>query len=118
MDVSVRIKPDANATVGLVPMTFNATTDHPDVHATGPVGFTVLADRLPVLQEPESRPSCPAQQSCPFVVTLGNQGGASDVFDLSIDTRSFQPVGMSPLHGLKRRACWSDQAKKWKSTCC
>ena len=28
MDVSVRIKPDANATVGLVPMTFNATTDH------------------------------------------------------------------------------------------
>ncbi|MEC9205181.1 MAG: hypothetical protein VYB29_05870 [Candidatus Thermoplasmatota archaeon] len=92
MDVSVRIKPDANATVGLVPMTFNATTDHPDVHATGPVSFTVLADRLPVLQEPDSRPSCPAQQSCPFVVKLGNEGGASDVFDLSIDT-SLLPTG-------------------------
>lgn len=92
MDVSVRIKPDANATVGLVPMTFNATTDHPDVHVTGPVSFTVLADRLPVLQEPESRPSCPAQQSCPFVVKLGNEGGASDVFDLSIDT-TLLPTG-------------------------
>ena len=85
MDVSVRIKPDSNATVGLVPMTFNATTDHPDIHATGPISFTVLADRLPVWQGPDSRPSCPAQQSCPFVATLGNEGGASDVFDLSID---------------------------------
>ena len=85
MDVSVRFKPDLNASVGLVPMTFNATTDHPDIHVTGPISFTVLADRLPVLQGPDARPSCPAQQSCPFVATLGNEGGASDVFDLNID---------------------------------
>lgn len=91
-DISVRFKPDANATVGLVPMTFNASTDHSNVHATGPMSFTVLADRLPVLVGPETRPSCPAQQSCPFVVTLRNDGGASDVFDLTIDTNNL-PTG-------------------------
>ena len=84
-DITVRLKPDENATVGLVPMTFNASTDHTDVHATGPMSFTVLADRVPVLVAPEERPSCPAQQSCPFTVELRNDGGASDVFDLQID---------------------------------
>ncbi len=86
MDISVRFKPDANASVGLVPMTFNASTDHDEIHATGPMTFTVLADRVPVLVGPETRPSCPAQQSCPFVATLRNEGAASDVFDLTIDT--------------------------------
>ena len=93
-DISVRMKPDLNATVGLVPMTFNASTDHSDVYAISPMSFTVLADRIPVLKAPETRPSCPAQQSCPFTVELENQGGASDVFDLEVDESSL-PVGWS-----------------------
>jgi uncharacterized membrane protein len=93
-DISVRMKPDLNSTVGLVPMTFNASTDHSDVYATSPMSFTVLADRIPVLKVPEVRPSCPAQQSCPFTVELENQGGASDVFDLDVDQSSL-PVGWS-----------------------
>ncbi|DAC18212.1 MAG TPA: hypothetical protein HA276_02370 [Candidatus Poseidoniaceae archaeon] len=91
-DISVRLKPDENASVGLVPMTFNGSTDHDDVHATGPMSFTVLADRVPVLVEPSDRPSCPAQQSCPFMVELRNEGGASDVFDLDVDTSTL-PAG-------------------------
>lgn len=93
-DISVRLKPDLNATVGLVPMTFNASTDHSDVYATSPMSFTVLADRIPVLKAPDTRPSCPAQQSCPFTVELANQGGASDVFDLDVD-ESTLPAGWS-----------------------
>ena len=93
-DVSVRLKPDLNATVGLVPMTFNASTDHSEVYATSPMSFTVLADRIPVLKAPEVRPSCPAQQSCPFTLELANEGGASDVFDLDVDATTL-PTGWS-----------------------
>jgi uncharacterized membrane protein len=93
-DISVRLKPDPNSSVGLVPMTFNASTDHSDVYAVSPMSFTVLADRIPVLKEPEARPSCPAQQSCPFSVELSNLGGASDVFDLNVD-ESALPAGWS-----------------------
>ena len=93
-DISVRLKPDLNSSVGLVPMTFNASTDHSDVYAISPMSFTVLADRIPVLKEPEARPSCPAQQSCPFTVDLSNLGGASDVFDLNVD-ESALPTGWS-----------------------
>lgn len=84
-DVTVRMKPDANATVGLVSLTFNAATDHPSVQGTSPIGFTVLADRIPVLTPPEIRPTCAPQQSCAFSMELSNQGAGTDVFDLNVD---------------------------------
>ena len=48
--------------------------------------FLVKADRIPVIIPPAVRPSCPPGYTCTFDVELTNQGGATDVFDLMIDT--------------------------------
>ena len=87
-DLQVRLQPDENASVGFTSLTFNASTDHPDVFGTAPIGFTVLADRIPVLHAPESRPLCPPEQTCAFSMSLSNEGAGSDVFDLGMDTSS------------------------------
>ena len=87
-DVQVRLQPDENASVGFTSLTFNASTDHPNVFGTAPIGFTVLADRIPVLHAPEPRPMCPPEQTCAFAMSLSNEGAGSDVFDLAMDTSS------------------------------
>lgn len=85
-DLKVNIQPDQNASVGFTSLTFNASTDHPNVHGTAPIGFTVLADRIPVLHQPSMRPSCAPEQTCGFSIRLSNDGAGTDVFDLMLDT--------------------------------
>ena len=59
-----------------------------DVYTDLPVQFLVKADRIPVITPPSIRPSCPPSYTCTFEVGLSNEGGATDVFDLSTDMSS------------------------------
>ena len=80
------IQPDVNASLGFQQMTVNISSQHPGVYTLLPVQFLVKADRIPVIIPPAVRPSCPPGYTCTFDVELTNQGGATDVFDLMIDT--------------------------------
>ena len=81
------IQPDVNASLGFHQMTVNITSvQYPSVYANLPVQFLVKADRIPVILPPPVRPSCPPGYTCTFEVGLTNQGGATDVFDVSMDT--------------------------------
>ena len=59
-----------------------------------PVQYLVKADRIPVIQPPTVRPSCPPSFTCTFEVGLTNDGEATDVFDVGMDVSSV-PTGWS-----------------------
>ena len=81
------IQPDVNASLGFQQMTVNITSkQYPSVSTELPVQFLVKADRIPVILPPSVRPSCPPSYTCTFDVGLTNRGGATDVFDVSLDT--------------------------------
>ena len=83
---TIKIQPDANASIGFQQMSVNITSQqYPDVYTVLPVQFLVKADRIPVIHPPPVRPSCPPSYTCTFEVGLSNQGGATDVFDLQMD---------------------------------
>lgn len=85
-EFSLMIKPDANASIGLHQMTMKIeSSEYSQVSTTLPVQFLVMADRIPVITPPATRPSCPPSFTCTFEVELNNVGQATDVFDLSID---------------------------------
>ena len=84
---SIMIQPDLNASLGFQQMTVNITSvQYPSVYAVLPVQFLVKADRIPVIIPPLVRPSCPPGYTCTFEVGLTNEGGATDVFDVTLDT--------------------------------
>ena len=84
---NIMIQPDANATVGFQQMSVNITSaQYPNIFTVLPVQFLVKADRIPVILPPPVRPSCPPAYTCTFEVGLTNQGGATDVFDVTLDT--------------------------------
>ena len=86
---NIRIQPDPNASIGFQQMSVRiASSQYPDVYTLLPVQFLVKADRIPVITPPPVRPSCPPSHTCTFEVGLSNEGGATDVFDLSMDMSS------------------------------
>ena len=92
---NIRIQPDPNASIGFQQMTIRITSSqYPDVYTLLPVQFLVKADRIPVITPPPVRPSCPPSHTCTFEVGLSNEGGATDVFDLSTDMSNI-PNGWS-----------------------
>ena len=83
---SIQIQPDENASIGFQQMSVNiSSSQYPEVYAVLPIQFLVKADRVPVILPPSVRPSCPPSYTCTFEVGLTNQGGATDVFDISMD---------------------------------
>ena len=92
-EFNIMIQPEANATVGFQQMSLKVTSSsYPGVFDTLPVQFLVKADRIPVILPPPVRPSCPPSYTCTFEVDLTNQGGATDVFDMVVDTTNV-PAG-------------------------
>ncbi len=88
-EFNIMIQPDANATVGFQQMSLRVTSaSYAGVSDTLPVQFLVKADRIPVILTPPVRPSCPPSYTCTFEVEMTNEGGATDVFDLGVDTTS------------------------------
>ena len=87
--IDLKIMPGENESTGFTQMTFKAySAYYNDVNTTLPVQFQVLADRIPLITEPEQRPSCPPGNTCTFSALVENIGAATDVFDLSIDQTS------------------------------
>ena len=85
--IDINIQPDVNASVGFEQMTFTATSSqHSTVNSSLPMQFQVVPDRVPFIVKPESPPSCPPGNSCPFTVEVQNIGSATDVFELMIDS--------------------------------
>ena len=83
---SIQIQPDENASIGFQQMSVNiSSSQYPEVYTVLPIQFLVKADRIPVIVPPSVRPSCPPSYTCTFEVGLTNEGGATDVFDLSMD---------------------------------
>lgn len=83
---NIMIQPDENATIGFQQMSVNITSSqYPGIFTVLPVQFLVQADRIPVIVPPPVRPSCPPSYTCTFEVGLSNEGGATDVFDLTMD---------------------------------
>ena len=88
-EFTIKIQPDANASIGFQQMSVNITSQqYPNVYTVLPVQFLVKADRVPVIHPPPMRPSCPPSYTCTFEVGLSNEGGATDVFDLQMDMSS------------------------------
>ena len=86
---NIKIQPDQNASIGFQQMNIRITSSqYPDVYTDLPVQFLVKADRIPIISPPSIRPSCPPSYTCTFEVGLSNEGGATDVFDLSTDMSS------------------------------
>ena len=86
---NINIQPDSNASIGFQQMNIRITSSqYFDVYTDLPVQFLVKADRIPVITSPSIRPSCPPSYTCTFEVGLSNEGGATDVFDLSTDMSS------------------------------
>ena len=86
---TIKIQPDENATLGFRQMSVNITSSqYPEIFTVLPVQFLVKADRIPVIEPPAVRPSCPPSYTCTFEIGLSNQGGATDVFDLNMDASS------------------------------
>lgn len=84
---NIMIQPDINASLGFQQMAVNITSEqYSSVSTVLPVQFLVKADRIPVILPPPVRPSCPPAYTCTFEVGLTNQGGATDVFDMTLDT--------------------------------
>ena len=87
--INVKIQPDNNATTGFTQMSFIATSiQQPSVYVTEPMQFQVLADRIPFIHQPEVKPKCTPGSSCVFEVEVSNIGQATDVFDLSTQSKS------------------------------
>jgi len=83
---SIKIQPDENATVGFQQMSVNiSSSQYPGIYTVLPIQFLVKADRIPIIVPPSVRPSCPPSYTCTFEISLTNQGGATDVFDLNMD---------------------------------
>lgn len=98
-EFNIMIKPDANASIGFQQMSVDiASESYPAVSTMLPVQFLVKADRIPVILQPSVRPSCPPSYTCTFEIEMTNDGGATDVFDMTIDTSSIPSdwsVGLS-----------------------
>ena len=91
---NIMIQPDVNASLGFQQMTVNiGSQQYPGVYTLLPVQFLVKADRIPVIVPPTVRPSCPPGYTCTFDIELTNQGGATDVFDLMLDTSTVSGTG-------------------------
>ena len=85
-EFTIMIQPDVNASIGFQQMAVNISSQqYANVFTVLPVQFLVKADRIPVIQVPLVRPSCPPSFTCTFEVGLTNEGGASDVFDVLTD---------------------------------
>jgi uncharacterized membrane protein len=86
-EFNIMIQPDVNASIGLKQMSVSVSSQaYASVTATLPVQFLVKADRIPVIVQPPVRPSCPPSYTCTFEVNMTNEGDATDVFDLVVDT--------------------------------
>ncbi len=86
-EFNIMIQPDQNASIGFQQMSVNIVSQaYASVSTTLPVQFLVKADRIPVILQPVTRPSCPPSYTCTFEIELTNEGDATDVFDLTLDT--------------------------------
>ncbi len=87
--IDIRVQPEQNATIGFHQMTFLATSSqHTTINSSLPMQFQVVPNREPFVVKPNILPLCPPGSSCPFNVEIQNIGGATDVFDLQVNTQS------------------------------
>ncbi|MAY04569.1 MAG: hypothetical protein CMB25_03075 [Euryarchaeota archaeon] len=87
--IDVKLQPGANASVGFVPLTFEATSlQNPNFSVLEQMQFQVSADRIPHIHVPEIKPKCAPGSSCAFYVEVENIGQATDVFDLEVAPKS------------------------------
>lgn len=87
--IDVKIQPGVNATTGFTQMTFIGTSmQQPSIYVAEPMQFQVLADRIPFVQQPEYKPKCAPGSTCLFEVEVSNIGQATDVFDVSTESKS------------------------------
>ena len=95
----INFQPDINATVGLYQIIFKASSSqYNTINSQLSIQLEVIPDRIPDIQPPNPNPSCPPGTTCTFTVAIDNIGGASDVFDLSINSQIL-PIGWSVAFG-------------------
>jgi len=88
-EFNIMIQPDQNASIGFQQMSVDIVSQaYASVSTTLPVQFLVKADRIPVIIQPVTRPSCPPSYTCTFEIEMTNDGDATDVFDITLDTTS------------------------------
>ena len=91
----INFQPDIDATIGLYQITFQGTSSqYNSVSSQLNMQFEVMPDRIPMIILPNPNPSCQPGNTCTFTIGVDNIGGATDVFDLSIDTQIL-PLGWS-----------------------
>ena len=85
-EFDVYFKPESSANQGMYQVQFELVSKtHQSVLKTLNLQFEVTPDRIPSFLEPLSNPSCAPGTSCAFELYITNIGGASDVFDISLD---------------------------------
>ena len=93
--IDVKLQPGPNASVGFVPLTFEANSlQNPSFSVQESMQYQVSADRIPYIHIPETKPKCAPGSSCAFFIHVENIGQATDVFDLQTAPKSLD-VGWS-----------------------
>ena len=91
----INFQPDSMANQGLYQVTFTANSNQYNmVQSQLNMQFQVIPDRIPEIILPSSIPSCQPGNTCTFEVGVTNIGGATDVFDIQIDSSEL-PLGWS-----------------------
>lgn len=88
-EFDVYFKPETSANQGMYQVQVNLVSKtHQSILQGLNLQFEVMPDRIPSLLEPMSDPSCAPGNSCAFDLYITNIGGASDVFDISLNVNN------------------------------
>jgi len=91
----INFQPDSMANQGLYQVTFTGySNQYTAVQSQLNMQFQVIPDRIPKIILPSSIPGCQPGNTCTFEVGVTNIGGATDVFDIQIDSSEL-PLGWS-----------------------
>ena len=91
----VNFQPDTLATQGFHQVTLTGhSNQYISIRSELNMQFQVIPDRIPEISMPSSLTGCQPGNTCTFEVGVTNIGGATDVFDILIDSKDL-PIGWS-----------------------
>ena len=91
----LNFQPDSQAQQGFYQVTLKGQSNqYNTIQSQLGMQFQVIPDRIPEITPPTSIPGCQPGNTCTFEVGITNIGGATDVFDIMIDSNEL-PIGWS-----------------------
>ncbi len=93
--IDINFQPETSANQGLYQVTFTGhSKQYITVQSQLNIQFQVIPDRIPEIIGPSTMPGCQPGNTCTFEIGVRNVGGATDVFDIEINSVDM-PLGWS-----------------------